>query len=714
MFLALVWHMHQPWYGRPGGRTLELPWVRLHGVKDYLDMPMRIEAHPGMCATFNLVPSLMAQIEAYGRGVSDLHRDLSLSDPAGLSPDETATILAHFFTSPHSTLDRRLEGYRLLRDRRDALAPRMGGREMASHFTPAEILDIQVFWNLAWVDPIFEDDPAVASLWGRSGGFTIEERDRLLAFHTRILGRIVPAYRRLEESGRAELITSPFFHPILPLLCDSECARPGLPVSPLPGRRFRFPEDARRHVRMAVADHEQRFGRRPRGVWPSEGSVSDEAAGILAEAGFRWMASDEDILARSLNGGEGWRRALYQPFRLETTSGPISILFRDKQLSDLVGFVYMRWSAQTAADDFVERILAAGRNASVEGPPLITVILDGENCWEYYERDGGPFLDALYARLLREPEIALTTPERFLAEHPPRAVLKGLFPGSWIDHSFHMWIGEAAKNQAWEMLAAAREAFARAELDQVGDRERARALLDVAEGSDWFWWYTTSPDGPAQPAFDALFRLHLQEVYRALGQSPPRDVLQPVTGGTAPSRPPEAAPLGLVRPIVDGVVTTFYEWAHAGHAGLRAASASMARSPLYLRDLYYGFDLANLHCRVDLTEKGRAETERLTVTIEFLTPHPMELSVKLSEASSPGEAVLTRAGGAPERCGRACFQRILEISAPFEALGLAADQEVSFVCHVMNEGQVVESFPPLGQISFRTPTSDFEETMWSA
>ena len=713
--LALIWHMHQPWYLAPAGATLELPWVRLHGTKDYLEMALRLEAASGMRATFNLVPSLLAQIDAYGGGASDLHRDLSLRDPASLTSEETATVLRHFFPAPGTTLDRPFESYRRLRAKRDALGATMGGPELASHFTPAEILDIVVFWNLVWIDPMFRDAPEVRDIAARGGGFTFEDRDRVLRYHGDLLRRIVPLYRRLEEKGSAELTTSPYYHPILPLLCDTESARPGLPGAPLPSHRFRAPDDARRHVALAVADHERRFGRRPRGVWPSEGSVSDETATILAEAGFRWMASDEDILRLSLSdGGAEWRRRLCQPFRLETGSGPISILFRDKQLSDLVGFVYMRWSPAAAAADFVDRVKAAGRAAVTEGTPLVTVILDGENCWEYYEKDGGPFLDELYARLAGDPEIVVTTPEAFLAEHEPRAMLRGLFPGSWIDHSFHMWIGEPAKNQAWDLLALAREAFEDAARNGEGDIERARSLLDAAEGSDWFWWYVSSSQGPPQPAFDAIFRLYVKEIFRALGRTPPQETFEPIAGRVPAAQPAEAAPVGLIRPVIDGIVTTFYEWTHGGHARGRGTGASMARSTLYVNDLYYGFDLSTLFCRVDLTERGREEADALTVIFEFLAPQPLRIVVPLASARIAGPARIEQGDGSAGECGRACFRRILEIAVPFADLGLASGQEISLLCHAARDGRIVESFPPLGQVIFRAPTQDFEESMWSA
>jgi alpha-amylase/alpha-mannosidase (GH57 family) len=467
---------------------------------------------------------------------------------------------------------------------------------------------------------------------------------------------------------------------------------------------------------LAVEDHERRFGRKPAGAWPSEGSLSDEAAAVLAGAGFRWIASDEEILFRSLGhggGGAGGRGQLYRPYRLETASGPVSIVFRDKQLSDLVGFTYMRWSPRAAAEDFIGRVMAAGRSGSGEGPPLVTVILDGENCWEYYEKDGGPFLDELYGRLSREPDLVMTTPGRYLSDYAPSATLRGLFPGSWIDHSFHMWIGEPAKNQAWDHLAAARDAYSEAEAEGRGDLAGARRLLDVAEGSDWFWWYVASPHGPPQPAFDRIFREYLRETYRALGKTPPRELLEPIAGGVSPFRPPESVPVGLIKPVIDGAVTTFYEWAHGGHVSADAGGAAMARASLYVMDFYYGFDLSTFFCRVDLTEKGRQEAAELSVVLEFAAPNPLRLEVPLSRVAEPGKARLVRSGHAPEERGRACMGRVLELAASFDDLAFSGGQEVWLVCHVMREGKVLESFPPHGHVSFRAPDADFEKTMWS-
>jgi alpha-amylase/alpha-mannosidase (GH57 family) len=601
----LLWHMHQPYYKDLAADFYTMPWVRLHALKDYYGMVAMLREFPSVHVTFNLVPSLIAQIRDYA---ADTAREEAYSvafKPAErLTLEERQAVLHYGFQINHRLLNR----YPRFRELYDKARPAELRTTMARYFTVQDILDLQVLSQVAWFDEIYlNQDPEISRLAQRGRGFTEEDKALLRAKELEILNRVLEEYRSAEARGQIEISTSPFYHPILPLLCDSQVAAESHPGMRLPGRIFRHPEDARDQLRAAVELHTRVFGRRPRGLWPSEGSLSEEVLRIAAEEGFEWTACDEGVLGRSLGVGFSRRgdgsvagaRELYRPYRFSAGDRAISIFFRDHEISDLIGFVYSRMRPEAAAVDLYTRLVAAGRSVG-EHPAVVSVILDGENAWEFYPGNGREFLRNFYALLEDSSSLrAVTASEALRAV--PAGVLTHLVPGSWINANFDVWIGHEEDHRAWELLTEAREFFGQRAGDPnlaPGDVEKARHELWVAEGSDWCWWYGPEHSTDNDERFDLLYRQHLSNIYHLLGASPPDILALPIKRPRFAARHvPPSAPLS---PVIDGQVTTYFEWLGAGFYSPDHRSGTLHGAAPYIDTLYYGEADGVLYLRVDL------------------------------------------------------------------------------------------------------------------
>ncbi len=550
--LALLWHMHQPYYEDLATGEHILPWVRLHAIKDYWGMVAILEEFPDVRVTFNLVPSLVKQVQAFAEDrARDRHLQIGLKPAAELGPDEATWMVANGFHAPYERMIAPYSRYAELH------ACRMSGRP----FAVDDLRDLQVWHKLVWMDPdLLAHDARLIELVRKGGSYTEADKTRLRTIELELLARVLPAYREANARGQVELATSPFYHPILPLLCDSDVHQRAHPGAPRPRQRFMRPGDATLQIERAIALHEATFGSRPSGMWPSEGSVSDEAVALIAAAGLTWIATDEDILSRSLNERIGDRPdLLYRPYRLGE-GGPVA-LFRDHALSDRIGFQYQSWDPRAAAQDFVGRVREAGRRFSAASGGevgTVSVILDGENAWEHYFGGGRPFLRELYRALAEAEDIQTVTMSE--AASGPAAPLASIFPGSWINGDFYIWIGHRDDHRAWDQLSDARRAFdERATLVPADARDRALEELLIAEGSDWFWWYGDDHSSDHDADFDDLFRRHLRNAYSALGAPIPEELF--ATNISTGSGPERLAPSGLLTPTFDGRDGSFLEWA---------------------------------------------------------------------------------------------------------------------------------------------------------
>ena len=710
--LVLLWHHHQPDYRRPGDGRSVLPWARLHATKDYLDMARHVERHPGLRVTFNLVPALIDQIEGAARGDRDELFDLLARPTADLSREERAAVARRCAQIPARTIER-WPAIRALLDRivasRAASAAPARDPSVAT-FSDRDLLAIEIWFLLAWVDPMFHEEPEAAQALAEHRHWTERHRDGLISLHRRLIGQVIPAYRALAASGRVELSTSPYHHPILPLLVDLAAARRARPEIALPAERLTAPEDARWQIESALERHATTFGAGPAGMWPSEGGVSPEAVALAARAGVRWLASDEGVLWASLAGGARNPGALYRPWRFASEGGEVTLFFRDHALSDRIGFVYQRWDEREAAADFIAQLRRIARDLRGDRPPVVTVILDGENCWEHYREDGRPFLEALYHALEEASDIRTRTPSDVLADGGPAPSLARLHSGSWIDADFHIWIGHAEKNRAWDAVARARQAL----LNAAVTHERAPAAWGAllrAEGSDWFWWLGDDHHTSDQAVFDGLFRELVSAAYTEAGLAPPASLRLPIararTGAGA-----ETIPIGFISPTIDGRRTTFYEWSAAGRFVFGAGGA-MHRARGLVRELHYGFDAESFYLRLDFGGSTLPGAE-VDLRLELVEPRPARLRV-VGLATGNRSVIVSRAGGEEPVAGASCrIDALLELAIPFASFAFVPGETVALLVQAFRGGQPIESYPGEEGLTFKVPGPEFEAEMWSA
>lgn len=697
--IAILWHMHQPDYRDPtSGRTL-LPWTWLHAVKDYGEM-LETVAECQAPVTINLVPTLLEQLDRYRRGEdADSWLELIRKNAGELDPAERMFLLEHFF----SVNDQRhlIPNPRYLQLRRkrglDPVAT-------APTFSAQELRDLQVWFLLSWTGyHLRQREPLLPALLRRGENFSEEEKAQLLTLCDAEVARVIDRHAELEAAGQIEISLTPYAHPILPLLCELRRASEASPGLPLPLTDFNHPEDARLQVREGLRTGDRLLGARPRGIWPAEGAVSEEAIRLLSEEHVLWAASDEGILARSLNGGLQNRRDLY---RVYSYAG-LPLVFRDREISDRIGFLYADWSAADAVTDLITRL----ESISTQAPGgLVPIILDGENCWERYLDNGYPFLQLLYRRLLGHPAFELCTLGQAVATSTPQK-LERLAAGSWIRSDFTTWIGHPEENHAWEMLAAARRDCL---TDQVTralaapDRppnEQIRELLR-AEGSDWFWWYGDEHQTDQANIFDRLFRSHLEGLYHLSGIAAPAILQQPIKpqrGQISSCEPKER-----FTPQIDGRLNDYFEWLAAGEIDLAAAGAmhSAQKGP---QKLYYGYDDQALYFRLDevsLIDQLCGNTGFFEIYLHG------DRNLCLRWLPQNGQLEL-RQENKQIGTGTAARGVILELAVPLQKLQFSPSDELRVFCCCVKDGRPNGRWPGEGDAPLVFRGALLDEENWT-
>ena len=751
--VCFLWHMHQPYYKDPETGSYILPWVRLHAIKDYAALPVIFRGHPGVRHTVNLVPSLLVQVRDYvENGAEDVFLSVSRKNALDLTKEENEFLLRNFFSAYAPTMILPQPRYADLFRRHEgalrSLAKKNGG---PGGYGASEYTDLATLFNLTWFHPLFrEEDPELSRLWRKGSGYTEREKKYVLDHQIEVMGRVFDEYRRLSREDGGELSSSPMYHPILPLLIDNQSALDALPGASLPGIPFSWPVDARTQLERGRGVFHDLFGSNPAGLWPSEGSISPATLEMAAEAGFRWAATDEILLGRAF--GKPVRRDtegtpieadwFYRPYAAVTKSGPIPVFFRDHHLSDLIGFEYSRWDANDAANNFMHNIkrihdrLSSDTSGTSENEYVIPVILDGENAWEYFHDSGVAFLNILLNKLesLR-PNIEFITLSDALEEMRDLRELPSIPTGSWIDGTFHIWIGHPEDHAAWEMLSRARtlletksRPYSREGMEEPPDLQRAREYLMVAEGSDWCWWYGDDHYTPHAPEFDRLFRHNIKASYQAMGIIPPDYIDIPIikSNRIVQEKNEIPAPSSYIQPRVDGVVTSYFEWNSARKVVPAPAFGTMHRAGhIILSCFYYGFSVDEIFFRFDLDKiavENVAEVE-----LEILFPGK---SLKFSSTLDPINAGFTHsftniADSGPETppatetsrdpgAVRAAFVKVLELAIPFDALDCRQDERLDFFVTIQIAESFGERWPIYGTFSAELPGADFAERMWHA
>lgn len=606
--VVLLWHQHQPFYKDLMTGAYRLPWVRLHALKDYYGMVKLLDEFPQVHQNFNLVPSLITQIQDYVAGTAqDPFLQVAARPARDLDLEERRFALQYLFQANPVNLIGRYPRYRELWERFRSAGDSPERAE--KFFQPQDFTDLQVLSQIAWFDEFFLQDREIAELVRKERDYSLEDQRFVIRRERELLGEVLPAHAAAAKKGSIEISTSPFYHPILPLLCDTSVGAVSSPGLPLPQNRFRHPEDAREQIQRGLDLHEKVFGIRPRGMWPSEGSVSDETIAIASGLGVRWMATDEGVLGRTAGlflarDGEGRLPAhlaekLYTIYRYENGSTSMHMVFRDHTISDLIGFVYSGMPAQEAANHLIHNIKRAAQPVLDRGQDaVVPIILDGENAWEYYPASGREFLRRFYEGLQHTPGVEAVTIAEAIERHKHFGHLSSITPGSWISANFNVWIGAPEDNRSWDYLHQARE-FYHQNAAQASEAQRtlAQEELFIAEGSDWNWWYGPEHHSANDRDFDELYRKHLSNVYQALGSPPPDSLAQPISGVVA--RPSFAPQTAYIHPRITGDLVRYFEWMGAAIYTADHRAGAMHGKQFLLDSVHAGIDQTNVYGRLD-------------------------------------------------------------------------------------------------------------------
>lgn len=600
--------MHQPVYELEG--TYLMPWVRLHAIKDYLDMALFLEKFPKLKLNFNIVPALLDAIIDYtDNGLTDIHAELSVVDADTLTDEEKAFVLNNFFSSKFETMIYRSENYKNLYQKRFS-------KDVAvlEDFSNQEISDLMALFNLVWIDPIhYERYPRLKDLWNKQYNYSKEDRIEIINIHLQIMKEIIPTYKKYIQSGRIELTTSPYYHAILPILADMKnSVKNTLTTEGLP-QSLDMLDDAKLQIRKGLDRIEEIFGIRPKGIWPPELCLGAKTLNLLAKEGIKWTISDEGVLANSINFDfvRDFKGNLDDPYHLlkvysyKTKDSEIDVIFRDRSIPHLINFEYAGINPQMAAGDLYEKIKLI-QNKLVVSPDkthLLTIALDCENCWENYQNDGIDFLENVYSYIENDESLSTVLISDYVEKDEHKKELKKIFSGSWIDQTFQFWIGESEKNKAWAYLKKTKD-----DLDKYIKEHKlnqkinfAKRELLIAEGSDWFWWYGEPNYSGQDFIFDYMFRERLKNVYLILGIEYPEYLDKTlITAVEVPFKHPQRS----ITPRMDGLYKSVDDWYNSG-------SISMLDGPVFRENkivdkINFGCDKNNIYFRLHVN-KGSGE-----------------------------------------------------------------------------------------------------------
>jgi alpha-amylase/alpha-mannosidase (GH57 family) len=683
--VILLWHQHQPFYKDLVSGEYRLPWVRLHALKDYYGMVKLLEEFPKVHQNFNLVPSLMVQIQDYAAGAAvDPFLTVAAKPAKELPSEERRFALQYLFQANPVNLIGRYPRYRELweRFRQHGASPERAEK----YFVPQDFTDLQVLSQIAWFDEFSLEEKEVAALIQKGRQFSLDDQRFVIERERELLSKVLPAYAEAARKGSIEISTSPFYHPILPLVCDTNGGAVSSPGLPLPQNRFRHPEDAREQLVRGLDLHQKVFGVRPKGVWPSEGSVSEEVLAIAHSLGIQWMATDEGVLGRSAGvffarDGSGrlpgaLAEKLYNIHRFENGSTAMHLVFRDHTISDLIGFVYSGMAAADAAKHLIANIKDAAKLVLEQGrDAVVSIILDGENAWEYYPQSGREFLRRFYDGLQHEPGLEAVTISEAIARHKNFGKLTSLVPGSWINANFNVWIGALEDNRAWDYLYNAREFYAE-NAARASDAQRNLAMEEIliAEGSDWNWWYGPEHHSANDSEFDQLYRKHVSNVYQALGAAPPDYLAQPIMG--AEVRPAFTPQTAYIHPHITGDKVRYFEWLGAAIYTADNRAGAMHGRQFLLDSVYAGIDATYVYGRLDFCESIPETDFEIVVNLESWADEPrprralrldalvQQRKIKEWKIENPAQGQVLASSAKPDAAAKLALLRNFECRLP--------------------------------------------------
>jgi Alpha-amylase/alpha-mannosidase len=652
LYLCFLWHMHQPWYIDPFTQEFEMPWVFLHAIKDYYEMPWLVSRYKKIKATFNLVPSLMKQLQIYSENPSSCKfLNLLKKEVDEISATEKDYLLKILFSANLTTMIKPIPRYFQIYQK----------YMTTQNLTNQDFLDLQVLFLLSWTgNYLRENNHYIKTLFEKGKDFTQAEKEKLINVLLNFLKEIIPYYKKLEREGKIEITTTPYYHPILPLLLNIESARESKPDISLPKITANFKEDAVYHVKSALDEYQSIFDKKPNGLWPAEGSLSNQTLDLFIEHKIKWTATDEDMLYNVAG-----KRDKYKIYKYKD----IYIFFRDKYLSDSIGFRYQNMNEKNAVDDFISHLRSIYNSS--QHCQVVSVILDGENAWEFYKNNGKDFFDRLYFEISHQKWIECITFSEVLEKNVEIENLESIKAGSWIYGNFTTWIGHPEKNTAWEYLSEARNFL---ESEKENDLyKKAIEYIYIAEGSDWFWWYGDDHFTIYADKFDLLFRSNLMKVYDALGKKPPAKLSKPIKQTF--KQPIIKKPKNYITPTIDGKITNYFEWLFSGEIDLTFDLSSM-NTEILIDKLYYGYDKENFYLRFDASVN---QIKNNILRLNFITDKEISFSVPISNQKYTDENGV-----------EAVSEKIIEIKIPLNFLN---EKKFEFYIEILKDSRLLQKLP---------------------
>ncbi len=641
--ISFLWHMHQPYYRDDLSSLIVMPWVFLHAIKDYYDMPWFLEKYPTIKATFNLVPSLLVQLKEYEEyDVNDRFLKTLKEDVGTLEQSQKLYLIEYLFFSNTEHMIKPLPEYYDLYKKRKRY-PTL--QEALLNFSDDEFLDLEVLFILSWCGQYLrEKNGVVKELISKQRGYTQEDKIKLLRNLSEFIKEIIPFYKKLMDKGQIEITTTPFNHPIAPLLFDIQNAKIANPYTTLPVYEGNLKDDALLQIDLAVTQYQRLFGKKPDGFWPAEGSICYEFLEVLAKRGIRYACSDEEVLYKS---GHFSKEDIYKNNELVFKESKINLFFRDKTLSDLIGFTYSGWDSRHAVNDFFARIEQIRKDYGND--ININIILDGENAWEHYPKNAEEFFETLYAALESSQDFECSLMSEVLKDEEISSnKLTEIAPGSWINANFDIWIGHKEKNRAWELIFETKAEFEKqkAKLDRFRIEKITKEFL-IAQSSDWFWWYGDDHHTDLASTFDLLFRTHLMNIYTLMGKRIPQSLTTPIVDENKESKNFLKKAQNKISPILDGKISSFFEWLGSGEIDLEMELSSMNTDAFIIKKIYLGCDFKrcylaligdfadlfeNSYIQMDIAKKSYDLTiskkrKKIANSIEYVTDEIMEIAI---------------------------------------------------------------------------------------
>lgn len=714
--IALLWHMHQPIYYDPEIKKFRMPWVRLHCTKDYLDMLEILEGFEKVKPIFNLTPSLLKQIEMYLMGVSEYHLELTLKDPQDLTPYEKSIILKDFFMANWDLMIKPIPRYYELLSKRGKDLDEIKLSEVQRYFSKQDFLDLQVLFNLVWTDPThINKDPFLSELKKKGRGYSTSEKEELIKKHYEIMGKIISSYRKAYLENRIEVSFSPFYHPILPLLIDNRVALQSDTSTKLP-KPFAWGEDAINQVKKSKEYLKINLNKVPQGMWPSEGSISNDTLKVMIDEEIRWTATDETVLLNSLKIRDKWLdhltpQQLFKSYHFPYGDKKVELFFRDHRLSDNIGFVYSKYNPKDAVEHFLNSLRNIKKFINYENN-IVSIILDGENAWEFYPNDGYDFLMSLYNAIEKAQDINMITFSEYIEKYSNSEPLYEIHPGSWINGNFKIWIGHPEDNQAWDHLSDVRKIIDENK-NKISSEKLSEIMesLYIAEGSDWCWWYGDEHSTEFGLEFDELFRKYIKDIYIKLGINYPESINSPIVKKEKDIKPDKEI-LSFIKPKIDGRISSYFEWLGSGSFNLKKYGLAMHRSTIYFEELLVGFDTDNIYLRIDPENGFLNHSEYFPLDINITVPSKDVSILGKIDTEKKSTFVLRNGNNTTEI--ESAFEKILEIKIPLSLLNVSEDELIPLYININLATSETVRFPIRGNIVITVPTKNFEDFIWHA